>query len=465
MIMYTTKFPTSDLLSREEFIKTVIKWNQGSQYDKIEGVEWDGQSNDLKWSSEKISLEFQEVETDGIISSRLRKEDEHGVWTTDFVLNVERKYLSVSVELVTTEFTTDFSPSFYPPYFVKLIVYGGYAGSDADLLVSQKAYNIIDCETLTENVIQRKTKMMLPIVYISRLVDKESNLNVDDLAFRLQGVAHVIYEPENYEKNVKVDIAENKDYFGKVFIFYPSKNKKNGMLSYFDTDQSKEWVENRISNDVYSYINQRIRKNIDTWDGVLNEQLHFQNIELLKTKESVEEENDQLYEEFGNQLTKMEATNSKLNGEIQRLTAEVQGLRLKMADKGQVPMLLSGEEKEFYSGEIKEIVLEILDDYLKTCYEGSRREHVISDLIENNEFMHLPEKRKETLKKALKGYRTLNGSLKSDLEALGFEITSDGKHYKWSYFGDNRYVATVSKTSSDGRAGMNMAATMEKLMF
>ena len=59
----------------------------------------------------------------------------------------------------------------------------------------------------------------------------------------------------------------------------------------------------------------------------------------------------------------------------------------------------------------------------------------------------------------------MNGSLKSELESLGIEITSDGKHYKWSYFGDNRYVATVSKTSSDVRAGMNMASTIEKLMF
>ena len=464
MVTYTTKFLTRELLTREEIIKNVTKWNKGSQYEKIEGVVWDEESDQLKWESDNISLEFQEVESNEIISSRLIKEDEHGVWTTDFVLNVEQRYMSVSVELVTTELTTDYSPSFYPPYFVKLIVYGGYAGNDGDLPVSQKAHNIVECEKIVDDIITRKTKLMLPIVYIARFTDTQSIINVDDLAFRLQGVAHVIYEPEGYDKRIFSEI-DDKDYFGKVFIMYPNKNKKNSVLSYSDTDSSREWVENRIINDVYSYVNQRIRKSIDTWDGVINEKLHLRNVELLETKKSVEEENDQLYEEFGDQLTKMEETNAKLNSEIQRLTAEVQGLRLKMVDKGQTPILLSGEEKEFYSGEIKEIVLEILDEYLKNCYEGSRREHVIRDLLENNEFMHLPEKRREILKKALKGYRTLNGSLKSDLEALGIEITSDGKHYKWSYFGDSRYVATVSKTSSDGRAGMNMAATMEKLML
>ena len=76
MITYTTKFPVNDSLTKEEFIKTVIKWNQGSPHDKINGVEWDGESHTSKWEQDKISLEFQEVDTDKIIASRLRKEDE-----------------------------------------------------------------------------------------------------------------------------------------------------------------------------------------------------------------------------------------------------------------------------------------------------------------------------------------------------------------------------------------------------
>lgn len=463
MITYTTKFPVNESLTKEEFIKNVIKWNQGSQYDKIDGIEWDGKSYDLKWEQDKIVLEIQEVDTDKIIASRLKKEDEHGIWTTDFILNTEKGYLSVSVAMVTTEFTTDFAPTYYPPYFVKLIVYSGYSGEDSTLHVSQKAHLAADCEELIQKVCGKEIKMSLPIVYITRGKDAVSEFNVDDLAFRLQGVAHVIYEPDDYNQKLSLDIDAENGYENKAIIFYPSARKQVDIIDY--TEKTMDYIEKCIVNAVYSYMIQQVRKDIDTWDGILNEQLHLKNIELLKSKETVEEENDYLYEEFGDQLKKLEETNARQNNEIQRLTAEVQGLRMKLSDRTQVPIIVAGEEKDFYEGEIKEIVLEILEEYKKSCHEGGRRLHVIDDILQCNEYKHLPEKKREILKKALKGYRNLTGSLKNELEALGIEITSDGKHYKWSYFGDNRYVVTAAKTSSDGRAGMNLSAIMEKLML
>lgn len=460
MITYTTKFPVNESLTKEEFIKTVIKWNQGSQHDKIEGVEWDGEASELRWSQDKISLEFQEVKTDGIIASRLKKEDEHGLWTTDFILNTEKKYLSVSVGLVTTEFTTDFEPTYYPPYFVKLIVYSGYSGEDIGLQVSQKVHKASECEELLKKVCENETRTSLPIVYITSLTDSE--INVDDLAFRLQGVAHVIYEDGSCEKNI-LDLPDEGNHDSRAIIFYPSTQKKADVICF--EEKNKDFIESRIINSVYSYMILRIRMNMDTWEGVLGEQLHLKNLDLLKSKESVEEENDYLYEEFGDQLKKMEDTNAKLNNEIQRLTAEVQGLRMKFSGNSQTPIIMAGAEQDLYEGEIKEIVLEILEEYRKSCHEGSRRQHIIDDILQCNEYKRLPEKKREVLKKALKGYRSLNGSLKNELESLGLEITSDGKHYKWSYFGDNRYVVTAAKTSSDARSGMNLAAIMEKLML
>lgn len=52
-------------------------------------------------------------------------------------------------------------------------------------------------------------------------------------------------------------------------------------------------------------------------------------------------------------------------------------------------------------------------------------------------------------KGVLKGYKTLNGSLRNMIKSLGFIIMDDGKHYKWTYFGDHRYVTTVAKNCSD----------------
>ena len=467
MITYTTKFPINEKFGKKEFVKEVVWWNQRSRYNKIDNLTWNEESYECKWEQDKILLEIQEIDSKRIIASRFSKEDESGIWFTDFILNIEEGYLAVSVALETTEFTTDFNPTYYPPFFVKTVIYRDYAGMDCGLKVAQNEHLVSECQDILRKVIHKEIKLKLPVVYVARTADRINPLDVNSLAFQLQGVAHVICEPE---EEVVLEgfskVMDNKEKrAGKVFIFYPSSNKKERMFNMTGSAENPEGLANRIIKDVYNYMNQRMRKTIDTWNGIKTEKLHMVNRKLLSSQTAVEEENKQLYDIFGEQLEQMEEANNKLNNDIQRLTAELQGLRMKYSDRDDIPVLKQGDERDFYEGEIKEIVLEILDDYLKNCQDETRRSHVISDLLETNEYKRMPEKRREQLKNALKGYRSLNGSLKSLLETLGFEITSDGKHHKWTYYGDHRYVATVSKTCSDGRAGMNISSTIDKLMF
>lgn len=467
MVTYTTKFPTNDLLTKTEFVKTVIKWNCGSKYDKINDLLWDEISFDCSWEQENIVLSIQEISEKEIIASRLKKEDEHGVWCTDFVLDNSNKMLSVSVSLETTEFTTDFFPTYYPPFFVKMILFGEYAGDDNGIMVLNKEHSISDCMSFFKGIVEKRIISKLPVVYVARTHTGDNPLDVNKLAFRLQGVAHVLCEPdEGVELEGFSDVLDSNDArAGKIFIYYPSHNKKSRILNLTGSCQEADYLEDRVVNDVYNYMNSRMRKAIDTWDGVLTEKLHIENKKLLSNQSAIEEENNNLYDIFGEQLEKMEESNVKLSNEVQHLTAELQGLRMRYSDKDKSPVLYLGDEREFYTDEIKEIVLDIMSEYKKNCKEDSRRWHIISDLLESNEFKGLPEKRKEQLKNALKGYKNLNGSLKGLLETLGFEISDDGKHYKWTYYRDHRYVATAAKTCSDGRAGMNLSSIIEKLMF
>lgn len=467
MVTYTTKFPVNELFDKEEFVKLVIKWNQGSKFDKIDDLSWNGQDYECEWSQNNISLKIQEIESESIIASRLSKEDEHGMWFTDFVLNNSQGTLAVSVSLETTELTTDFFPTYYPPFFVKMVLFGEYAGKDNGIDVQNKEHNVTECLTFLTGVVTKKIISELPVVYVSRTIEGYNPLDVNKLAFRLQGVAHVISEPaEDIKFEGLTDIlndAEEKS--GKIFIFYPSHNKKSRIINLTGSSREPEFLEDCIVNDVYNYMNSRMRKAIDTWDGVSTEKLHIINRNLLNDHSAIEEENKYLYDVFGGQLEKMEESNVKLTNEIQRLTAELQGLRMKYSDRDRLPVLYLGEERDLYSGEVKEIILEIMSEYQKTCKKDSRRWHIISDLMESNEFKGIPEKRREQLKNALRGYKTLNGSLKSLLETLGFEISDDGKHYKWTYYGDHRYVVTAAKTCSDSRAGMNLSAIIDKTMF
>ena len=116
-------------------------------------------------------------------------------------------------------------------------------------------------------------------------------------------------------------------------------------------------------------------------------------------------------------------------------------------------------------GEIREIILEILEDYSRNVQKDTRRDHIVTDLLENNNYGHIPAKRREQIKVALKGYKSLDGSLRGLLESIGFVITDDGKHYQWTYFGDHWYSVTIAKTSSDNRAELNMTSLIDNLML
>ena len=55
--------------------------------------------------------------------------------------------------------------------------------------------------------------------------------------------------------------------------------------------------------------------------------------------------------------------------------------------------------------------------------------------------------------------------MKKHLEDMGFVITEDGKHYKLTYYGDDRYQIIFSKTPSDFRTGKNSSQKLNKMVF
>ena len=142
------------------------------------------------------------------------------------------------------------------------------------------------------------------------------------------------------------------------------------------------------------------------------------------------------------------------------LRCENLGLRAKMESIEAIPILYLGSEDEFYPGEIKNIVLEILGDAIKNIKSNSRRADVVSDVYRNNDYKNLSGERQQKVKNLLKSYDGMSKELRQELKNLGFEITEDGKHYKLTYCGDRRYWTTLSKTPSDYREGINAAKTI-----
>lgn len=171
MITYSAQFPVAENLDKNTFVNLVIDWNQGSKYDKFDCIEWDGEIFSTEWIEGEKSLSIEELEQRGIVALQFKKEDEHGLWKTDFILNCDKKYITVRVALEKTDFTTDFYPTYDPPFWVKILIYRGYAGTDISIPVKQEAYSLDDYRNVLTDLAEGKAEYTMPIVFVSKKED------------------------------------------------------------------------------------------------------------------------------------------------------------------------------------------------------------------------------------------------------------------------------------------------------
>jgi hypothetical protein len=292
------------------------------------------------------------------------------------------------------------------------------------------------------------------------------------LASRLKGAAHVLVEechglctdilgiPEGYENN------------GAVRIYYPADSVRRKIFHYRSMTGDDAW---RLENVIRSVIQYSISQKADplmTWQGVsnhlLNSQLETQiskRISAESESRMAQEEMTQVYETFDEDLRILQEKVAELTRANEALQYENQGLRAKYAENDETPMLYYGDEKEFFTGEIRDMVLGAVEDALNATEKSTRRADVLEDILNANPCGHLTDERKQRIKTLFKGYKNFTGMMQQELEKMGFEVTGDGKHYKISYKGETRYTVTAAKTPSDVRSGINCAAQLNKMMF
>ena len=89
----------------------------------------------------------------------------------------------------------------------------------------------------------------------------------------------------------------------------------------------------------------------------------------------------------------------------------------------------------------------------------------MQSVLEANDYEHIQEQRMSQLKDLFKDYRKLTRKVRTVLNDVGFKITDEGKHYKLTYYDDDRYVLSMPKTSSDCRAGKNFFQQLKEIIY
>ncbi len=492
MLLFSTVLDINEGLTKDAFIKLVLEWNQGSPHTEniIPGIEWHGERN-VRYGDEQMWLEIQEYRNGNIIAVRYEKTEIDGVvWDTDYIMNFNEMKISIQLHRSYLEEALTVDSKFSTPHFITILAKAGYLKDDGDLPVTKFPVFIKeDNLSLLAGVINGTQRYRLPVVYISKNYGHTDPVDVKWLSSRLKGVAHVLVQETRFTNNdLRFMCNDRNEYNGAVGIYFPNQAMEHKRFFYRAYQGYDFLLLERVVRAVIDYANAQMVKPLYTWQGV--------NVALLRDRWSsrgedirvmerakksaefaqelaeiaraeAEQEKDeahQLVDMTDQEIAQMRRQIESLMHENERLTAENSGLRAKLSGKESMPILYLGGEDEFFPGEIKEIILSILDKALGDK-SRTRESDVLRDIIHSNGHQHSREARIREIKAKLKGYTKMNASLRSYLEGLGFVITEDGKHYRLTYYGDNRYHTTLSKSASDHREGENIAAQIIKDML
>lgn len=468
MQIYSTSFPVSEELTPEVLINLVIKWNQGSPHNKITNLNWDGKSKNVKFGDGNLSLAIEEVRKHNLVAIRLHQFDENSIiWNTDIVVDFDKHIFSIKLDRETTINTVGFVPKFKPPVIVNMMLEEKFVGTDNDIPISSNPISINkDNYKVIENAICRNVTYAMPIVYVTKSWGSYP-FKVRELAYRLRGVAHVLVEEDNAISAIlKESCKGNNAHHGRVGIYYPGVQGKNRIISYSDNKEDGDRRINNIVSIVCSYVNQQARDKMMTWEGVQNELLRLRFESADEKKKLAENEVSQVYDNFSDELEEKERTIEELNNRIMALQAENQGLRAKYEQVSEVPLLYYGIEEEFFEGEIREQILEILNKQLFSVRKNTRKEHILQDVLAANESSGVLNEKREQIKQILKGYTKVGDSLKRELREAGFEIKKEGGHYKLIYDDDDRYLFVMAASGSDSQhGGGNLASEINGYLF
>lgn len=467
MLLYSTILNVKESLTKEKFIQLVIQWNQESPYEEniIPGLKWDGQMN-VRYGNEVLWLEIEEYKNGNTVAIRYEKVEENGrIWNTDYVMNFDENRLLIQLDRSFTGDAMDLDFTFSTPHFLNTMIENGYLADDGDLPVTKNPIYITEENiNLLSKIITRESSYHLPIVYVSKTVYNQYPMNVDVLSSRLKGVAHVLVQQSHDTDRMIRQLTQNKnEYFGAVGIYYPNKSVRSNRYLYQYNGQVDGFLQEKVVRKVMLYCsNQKVDESY-TWNGVINsigkDRLNSQRQERMKA----ETELSQVFDEFDDEMKRLQRRIETLTRENNALRAENAGLNNKVNGLDEIPVINMGREQDFYHDEIKEIVLSALDNEIQTRSDkGGRREHVLSDLLESNDYQRVYHQRKGVIQKLLKNYNGMTSKIRNALQEFGFAISEDGKHYRLTYFGDTRYNITLAKTPSENRGSQNVVHEIQK---
>ena len=307
----------------------------------------------------------------------------------------------------------------------------------------------------------------MPVVYIaSNFFENKFEVDFNELAKDLAGVAHVLVETSRQVAKKLKEVTDGRNpYNGAVQIFYSNDGSQRILPDYYDN-------KNKFRNEIaYSVFSKLILGKID--DEFSWTKIRYNNL-LKKSRDSMEieaicdellAEKDSIIKQNNQRINELEELNNLFRN---KLLVYENRLKKDNSISDQI-VALNIQEVDLYENEIKDVLLKTIESVLHNMdmdlnQMESRKYHILKSIKLQNHVTNVAEDIVEELKSILNKDGSFNSAKRKRLIDLGFEI-KEGKHYKLTYKGDDRYMITLAKTSSDYRSNMNMVSKATKKIF
>ena len=313
--------------------------------------------------------------------------------------------------------------------------------------------NIKNMNDLNQVIEFIENKTILPVIYLNISLKDFKN----EILTEIQSTAYILTsEDENFHQAFQNHFhLRNNSY-----ILY--LNHEFQKISFLKKESPQEFIE-KVKIKIQSYVLQRtysfpynmkdfqhhiIKKIIENHkenDFLENSSIEQQVLALEDKKKNLQKNIDDL----NNQILMLENQNEELGSYIKQ--------------QGYYPLILKGNEKEFYKGEQRDLLLYLLKEELKNNH-NQKQQQIIHTILEQNP----PVGNRNRYLTDIFNLLVNEGLSKKSIDTLsryGIILNHTGKHPTTTFFNDSRYTMTFSSTPSDLNIGRQYYRQIRKLFF
>lgn len=464
MISFFTEFPVEQR-DPSLFVDAVAEWLDGSPHSKFSRYEIKEISSNsissISNSREKIEvMNFHSSEFSSVGFRYFTSSDEVD-WITTACFSNEGgvPWSSVRTEHFAKRLAIELPPA-KKPFLLRNITHFMGNGIDGEIVVGNSPIVLNDGEEeIVSDILLGKSESHLPIIFVSHPFDERRKSDHAALAKQLACMAHVLIEPSRaFSRRLQELTASRNPYGGFLgLVLSGGQVRPIDPSDFASTDALDRYLIGMLRNALCE------RRALPKCSWPYIEALVARSV-IEQLKENNSGDVDEYVQAFDAEIRAKDDQIRIAEGEINRLRKSLSDAHTSMSKSTEV-VIKFGNEQELSTNEFEEILTDCLDAGRRNILEGSRRANVIDAAMACLKRTSNLDKRRESLKNILTGYRNMNKKTKESLESLGFAVVQKGDHPKLIYGGDARYVATIPASGSDVRGGLNSALEIGRRFF